>query len=270
MQTRIQLVYFLLCLLLTGVIAAPVAAAHHEKSPTEHLGSVHSSVRTEEFCTQSTTTAMTATDLGNRITNSIWRTQSWDKKVLSSLTDLYYLDFYFKKFDANNVAVPCDVLTNAEKVGTEIHYIVKDDTSAQCASSPAFPKGFSCVVPGQTSFWSGSPHREVDYYYVYLNIGHIGGSAWDGTYGYNHTINHETGHTLGLADPGYGNMNAASGYEDCYEPDEEPDSVMHSRAYGCHNTQFPSVTNGGFSGKWYDLLRVENAVIYNVQFPNLP
>ena len=90
-----------------------------------------------------------------------------------------------------NIVGECDDLTSQERATIPIEYHILDSTATICGDS------YSCVVDDNRGQYGG--HYDYRWAYVYLNSSHMAGTGIE--YLNRHTINHETGHVFGLADP---------------------------------------------------------------------
>jgi hypothetical protein len=89
----------------------------------------------------------------------------------------------------------------------ELRFIVGSDWDSTCGADPA--DNVSCAHASGTYVSHGN-HFDYGYYNIYIRDNHL----------YNHAINHESGHALGMRD--------GTGAGDC-----TPASIMHSQSYGC-------------------------------------
>lgn len=96
--------------------------------------------------------------------------------------------------DFNDVTYPRRSAINIE------YHATTSTVGSPCNNGPDASDGVSCVfhtslLPGGAAYtWPGG-HQDHKYAYVMLDVGNISESS------YHHTINHETGHVLGLTDP---------------------------------------------------------------------
>ncbi|CAJ1000780.1 hypothetical protein ACT91Q_06155 [Brevibacillus thermoruber] len=191
------------------------ASASHPYDPKRHIESTHYNSVDEYFCIQEAVSSIDIADAYDRF-----------KEVLYSRNydGLGNDRIYFLK--AGSGDKNCSELSSSELEDVKIRYYIKDDTSSNCGSS-----SYSCVARAGSVFVDG--HYHYDYGMVYLRTK---------DYTSDHTINHETGHILGLID---GGPNAPY-------PSSCGQSIMHSKAYGC-STNYANPTAD-------DLESIENEI----------
>lgn len=182
------------------------AQASHPSATQLHVDSMHYANFNEDMCIRMEYSSMTFNTARDRMVQTL------------------YLDFPSGDWDdLNGGRIYFIVLTedcawleqyqNATYQATELEYTIISDTTAAslCGNAPD-GRIASCASSGQ-QLWYGS-HWDYQYYYINMQGSRLNGSQAT----YRHVINHETGHVLGLADPG-----GCTGYT----------SVMHSTRYFC-------------------------------------
>lgn len=184
------------------VVTSPTEGNHYW-IPHNHLGSInHFAV--DNACVYMTNSDMSFDDAFLRIQQTLYHPSGWDLLGGGRLF-----------FTVSSQS--CDEMSDPERANIEVEYEVKDDTSGLPC------EGYSCAysLPGHIYFDSTSGHDEYRYYFVTLKTEHID----DDISLARHTINHETGHVLGLKD----------GDGTC------PGSIMHSKVYFCNeNLEWPA------------------------------
>lgn len=210
---RCALVTLVAVLAIQAVSVRNVATAWH-KNGTLHMNSIHSSATHEDTCVTVWNNSMTFTTARDRVKGTLYlhnTASDWD--------DLAGSRVYFIVNSSD-----CANLSSAVYQGTEMEYRVVSDATAESQCGTINGKAVSCA-------WLGIPkqsasHWDYQYGYAMLQASRLSGT----TTTYHHLVNHETGHPLGLADPGTGD----SHYQCMY-------SVMHSMAYDCSSSlEWPS------------------------------
>jgi len=162
----------------------------------------HSSFYHEWVCVDAAGSSMSTSTARDRVKNTLrYDNPSSDWHALAS--NRIYFEFQ---------SLSCGVLTSEQLAGMRMRAYVKDNTSSICGQNVSCFQSFSPVMhSGMTA------HA---YNKIFFKTSHINGSAFF----YHHTIGHEFGHTLGLADP-----------SDCNSV-----SIMHSAYYGCTDHEWPT------------------------------
>lgn len=171
-----------------------------------HMNSLHSSLNHEDVCVRVNGGSISFATARDRIKNTLYidnTAEDWD--------DLAGRRVYF-------IVNPttCAQLNPTVYNNTEVEYIVLSEAQAeqQCGTIGGQP--VSCAALGYQMQSAG--HWDYRYGYAWLQASRLSATPLT----YHHLVNHETGHMLGLADPGAGDPH----YHCLY-------SVMHSIAYGC-------------------------------------
>ncbi|WP_127533583.1 hypothetical protein [Paenibacillus kobensis] len=175
--------------------------ASHPYNPERHIPSIHSSTDGESFCVDvKNTSRVTYTTAMNTLTTVLYNTDDgWDELNNGKIS-----------FVGHSSGQNCSDMTSTLLSIYKFRYYVLDNPED-------FSGGTSAVIDCSTNCvkrygpTSVSGHTHYDYGHAYLKHTAISTTT-------THTINHETGHLLGLID----------GDGTC-----TPTSIMHSVAYGC-------------------------------------
>lgn len=173
----------------------------------------------ENFCVTVVDSSMSFDDALNHVKNTLLHSDGWDGLKAG-------------KVMFSGGSTPCDQLPSISNI--EIQYRVKDSTP-DCG-------GLNCVsfLPDDEYFDTRSGQTEYRHAYVIFNTTYIAGSQPL----YQHTVNHETGHALGLCDGGPGaDEDKVPPWLGCQSDPDHYDcvvSIMHSEYYGCTNRTWPT------------------------------
>lgn len=199
---------FLVGLTSYAAIQGPIVAFATHPNGT-HNYFMHSSANHEWVCVDASNSTLSHQTVLDRASDSLRYgnpTSDWH--------DLAWGRVYFE-FESQS----CGSVSNLSDMRMRVY--AKDNTDNEC-------NGYSCVYHF-SPLLTHDGNTDYAYEKVYLKTSHIDGSA----FWYHHTINHEFGHTLGLADPSYG---------DC----QNGNSIMHSGpAYGCDAIEWPTIHDRG-------------------------
>lgn len=188
----------LFALLISQWIMQKPAITFASHTGTGHNYFVHSSVYNEKVCVDSAGSSIPQSTARTRVNNTLrYDNPSSDWHALAN-NRIY--------FDVNTIY--CGNMTLSQLADMKMRVYVKDDPTSDCYNVPnvSCVRAFSPVI-------THNGYTDYAYYKVFLRTSHINGTA----FWYHHTIGHEFGHTLGLADP-----------VNC-----DWDSIMHSSFYGC-------------------------------------
>lgn len=163
------------------VALAVVSMACHGRGDPRHNLSVHSAVDDEEFCVESTSSVVSASDLNGYLIEVL---------LLDDVGEGWNLLLGGKIWFQ-----PLGDAANCESEDTWTLYVVKDSTPECGGLNCVYHEGDpDCIIP------AGETECNHDHYAVqtvYLNSGNIVNEDDLSK----HTVNHETGHVLGLLDP---------------------------------------------------------------------
>ncbi|MGG1664277.1 hypothetical protein [Brevibacillus sp. NRS-1366] len=195
---------FLTLFLLLMLLVQSTASAHHPYSPKRHIVSTHLRSVDEYFCVETAkSSSWSQKDAYTTIRDILYAEGGWDELANNRVY------FFGQGYNSN-----CSDLTSAEEKETTFRYYIEDNTNStvKCDDETSFSK-YSCIRRyGLVKQPDG--HEHWNYGVAYIR-------SVDLTNGGSHTINHETGHLLGLIDGGTKLGNSCT------------KSIMHSRAYGC-------------------------------------
>jgi hypothetical protein len=195
-----------LAIVVANVNVTP-AKASHATWDWRHLGHVHTSFDDEDYCAETSRTTRSFSNLISNINHALYidppSDQKWDATSFDDVNGGWRI------WLVPHQSAPCQNLSPSERGPIEIEYTLADDNSYVCQTT-------KCNISiASTQYIDQMGHSAAQFYYVYLYAPRVNGEEIPGYY--NHMVNHETGHTLGLAD----------GDGTC------PDSIMHSSTYGC-------------------------------------
>lgn len=185
--------------MLGAILFTPVYNANASHSSGLHLRSHHESTN-EEFCVWVEDSSIAHDTVLSRVRGTLYLdnpSEDWDGLTNNKV---YFIP-YFR---------PCPDLSFRSDI--EVEYWAR---SSGC-------DGLSCSWKEQPAYNPNTVHTDYRWAYVRFKTSHL----TSGTFWYHHTINHETGHVLGLKDPDWWGQCA--------------DSVMHSGVYGCTDREWPS------------------------------
>ncbi|MDR9507442.1 hypothetical protein RI662_24680, partial [Brevibacillus agri] len=180
------------------------AFAHHPYSPKRHIQSTHLNSVDEYFCVETkNSSSWSQSDAYKAVRDILYAEGGWDELANNRI-------YFMGQGSASN----CSNLTSAEEKETTFRYYIEDNTnSTVTCDDESTTSRFSCVRR-YGSIKQSDGHTHYTYGAAYIR-------SRDLTNGGSHTINHETGHLLGLIDGGP-TMGST-----CTK------SIMHSKAYGC-------------------------------------
>lgn len=189
-----------LSLALAGLAPSPSSVqATHPTWDWRHLGSVHSSDLDEDYCLETSATTRNFSTMATNIRKALWvdapDDQQWDATGFDPNT------WQWRVWFVPQDSTPCQNMPSWQRDPIEIEYHLRD-------------YGGNMAVP-DTQYTDEKGHAAARFYYVYMYAPWVAGEQYP-TY-YRHQVNHESGHTVGMAD----------GNGTC------PVSVEHSSAYGC-------------------------------------
>lgn len=210
LRARLRDVWVLVALAAIGLLAASsIASASHRSGL--HVGSMHAAGASEHWCVQPETygSANWPTAASN-ITNAVYTPGSWNLRVWDPTFSGYKIDF------VAHTATTCAGDPNRSVMWIE--YRLYSDNTSNCGAK-------TCSIVLHTNRYNGPyGHLETGLAVVQLYGPYTTGAEISPYY--LHQVNHETGHTIGLAD----------GDGTC-----SPSSIMHSKAYQCSSDlSYPS------------------------------
>lgn len=190
------------------------AAAIHPTWDQRHLGHVHTSSDDEDYCAETTGTSRSFSNMISNINHALYidppSNQAWDATSFDNVNGGW------RVWLVPHQTAPCQSLSPSERGPIEIEYWLADDNTYACG-------GVKCNKSmGSTLYIDQMGHSAYQFYYEYLYAPWVNNEELPSYY--NHQVNHETGHALGMAD----------GDGTC------PPSVMHELAYGCTDQTYPS------------------------------
>lgn len=198
-----------LALVLAILIINPAKSLYANHAGSAHNYFIHSSVYHEWVCVDATGSSISTSIALDRVKNTLrYGNPSSDWHALAG--NRIYFEF-------ENLS--CGSLTSNQFTNIKMRVYVKNDTSPTSVCGNA---NVSCVKH-YNPVHTHNGYTDYGYQVVYLKTSHINSSA----FWYHHTIGHEFGHTLGLADP----INCAA------------TSIMHSGYYGCTDYEWPTTSD---------------------------
>lgn len=210
--------------------------AYHE-GPVLHITTMHHGDSNWEFiCVDNTRTnpPVAISTIYNKVKATLWEEnpdRDWDN--VDGTRRVFWSVF------AGDDYKDCDWLYYNDRPTYDeiiVKYRADDDTSnAPCGDGDGVDEGISCVYHDGPVTFEG--HSDFHYAYAHIERDRFTVST-DARR--RHTINHETGHVLGFADPGVGNQPNG-----CYDQNGNPIvSVMHSSFYCPGFTDYQWPTDG--------------------------
>ncbi|MCY1076651.1 hypothetical protein [Archangium lansingense] len=187
------------------------ASHSHNGSYQVHLSTIHDNNGTstmpgsldEQYCILSLTSSVDGTRMAGFIEETLAKL---DFSLVWDGTGNWRVDLW-------RAAKLCNQYDSATRATIGIEYHIADSWASQCGGDI-----YSCVVQDNPVVDPVNGHTHFKWMYSYLKAQHVSGYDTRAR----KFINHETGHILGLKDPGY--------YGDCMN------SVMHNDLYssmGC-------------------------------------
>lgn len=177
------------------------AYAHHPYPTKRHIDSTHLRSVDEYFCIETRdSSTWSQGDAYKFIRDILYEEGGWD---LIGNERVYFMGI--------GITDNCEDLSSSDESKTTFRYYIEDNTNStvKCDSGSTVSR-YSCVRRYGLSVQPDG-HDHYDYGIAFIR-------SRDLTSGGSHTVNHETGHLLGLVDPAQGNCTK---------------SIMHSKAYGC-------------------------------------
>lgn len=203
----LQIVPIVLSLLVSYVLLEQPIEIFASHPSTAHNYFIHSNVYNEWVCTNTGAASISPTTARTRIRQTLrYANPSSDWHALANNRVFFEFSSY-----------SCDSLPSQELAGMRMRVYIRDDQTAYC-NNPTV----SCIK--HYSFvHAHNGYNDYGYQTVNFRTAHINNTSFY----YRHTIGHEFGHTLGLADP-----------VDCNSV-----SIMHSSYYGCTDREWPTTSD---------------------------